>query len=132
MAGVAQGGVAQGTRTRTDLDPLPPPGPGTGLGSGSGSGSGLGADVERQRARLLAVHADLAREREAALSPAIERALETAQMYLFLALGYVGHTDALFPDELQAPHEPQAPGELSAPQSASPSTDATEGGGIPS
>ncbi|EIV91561.1 hypothetical protein [Frankia sp. QA3] len=113
-------GVVQGTRTRTDLGPLPPPEPelGTGPQLGTGAGSGLGADVERQRARLLAVHAHLAREREAALSPAIERALETAQMYLFLALGYVGHTDALFPDELQG-----------AP-TASPSTDPTEAEGV--
>ncbi|WP_261558753.1 hypothetical protein [Frankia tisae] len=108
--------MAQGTRTRTDLDPLPPPGPGT----GPGLGPGLGVDVERQRARLLALHAHLAREREAALSPAIERALETAQMYLFLALGYTGHTDELFPDELQVPDE------LRGAQAASPSTDATE------
>ncbi|WP_261568162.1 hypothetical protein [Frankia gtarii] len=131
MAGVAQGGVAQGTRTRPDLDPLPSPEPelGTGPEPGTGVGSGLGVDVERQRARLLALHAHLAQEREAALSPAIERALETAQMYLFLALGYVGHTDELFPDELQIPAEIQA-----AP-AAFPSTDATEAteaGGIQS
>jgi hypothetical protein len=98
-------GVVQGTRTRPDLDPLPSPEPEL----GTGVGTGLGDDVERQRARLLAVHDDLARERAAALSPAIERALQTAQMYLFLALGYVGHTDELFPDELQVTDELQAP-----------------------
>ncbi|WP_163551694.1 hypothetical protein [Candidatus Frankia alpina] len=116
--------MAQGTRTRTDLDPLPPPNPNT--------GPGLGADVERQRARLLALHALLAREREGALSPAIERALETAQMYLFLALGYVGHTDELFPDELNDPSELDEPDEIRAAPAASPSTDPTEAEGIES
>ncbi|CAJ61751.1 hypothetical protein FRAAL3107 [Frankia alni ACN14a] len=82
------------------------------------------------------MHALLAREREGALSPAIERALETAQMYLFLALGYVGHTDELFPDELHDPSQLHDPDELDEPdgiraaQAASPSTDPTEAEGI--
>lgn len=59
----------------------------------------LGADADAQRDRLVELRAHLARERDAALSPAVDRALEMADAYLFLALGYVGHTDELFPGE---------------------------------
>jgi hypothetical protein len=56
-------------------------------------------EVERQRQRLLALRAELVSARETAISPAIARALEMAETYLFLGLGYVGHTDELFPGE---------------------------------
>jgi hypothetical protein len=65
-----------------------------------GSGPGLGAEVDAQCARLLELRARLVRERQAALSPAIARALQMAEMYLFLSLGYVGYTGELSPDEL--------------------------------
>lgn len=32
-------------------------------------------------------------------SPAVERALETADVYVFLALTYLGFTDELYPEE---------------------------------
>jgi hypothetical protein len=59
---------------------------------------GLGESVDRQRERLLALRAQLIQERERAISPAVSRALEMAETYLFLGLGYVGYTDELFPD----------------------------------
>ncbi|MER7434821.1 hypothetical protein ACFU8R_22890 [Pseudonocardia alni] len=60
----------------------------------------LGAEADAQRERLVELRAHLARERGAAISPGIDRALEMADAYLFLALGYVGHTDEMFPGEL--------------------------------
>lgn len=59
----------------------------------------LGAEADAQRERLVELRAHLARERAAAISPAVDRALEMADAYVFLALGYVGHTDELFPGE---------------------------------
>jgi hypothetical protein len=59
---------------------------------------GLGESVDRQRERLLALRAQLIQERERAISPAVSRALEMAETYLFLGLGYVGYTDELLPD----------------------------------
>lgn len=35
----------------------------------------------------------------AAPSPAVERALETADGYVFLALTYLGYTEELYPEE---------------------------------
>lgn len=58
---------------------------------------GLGEDVDRQRDRLLALRGQLLRERQLAISPAVGRALEMAEMYLFLGLGYVGYTEELLP-----------------------------------
>lgn len=72
----------------------------TGLtGSATEPGADLGADIEEVRVRLLRLRADLVRERSAAPSPAVARALEVAETYLYLGLGYLGHCDDLFPEE---------------------------------
>lgn len=60
----------------------------------------LGGEADAQRERLVELRAHLARERAAAISPAVDRALEMADAYLFLALGYVGHVEEMFPGEL--------------------------------
>ena len=59
----------------------------------------LGHGARDQRERLLALRAQLLAEQADAASPAVARALEMADAYLFLALGYTGHTDELFPGE---------------------------------
>ena len=59
----------------------------------------LGGLPDLQRERLVALRAGLLSEQAAAVSPAVEKALEMADAYLFLALGYLGHTDELFPGE---------------------------------
>lgn len=56
------------------------------------------ADAE-QLDRLLALREKLEAERVGAMSPAVKRALETADYYLFLALGYFGYSDRLFPEQ---------------------------------
>ena len=66
----------------------------------------LGAEVDAQRTRLVALRERLVAEQAGAVSPAVARALETADAYLFLALGYLGHTDELFPGELEPPPAP--------------------------
>ncbi len=57
-----------------------------------------GAD-QLQLDRLLELRAELIQEREAAASPAVARALQMADYYLFLGLGYLGYTDRLFPEQ---------------------------------
>jgi hypothetical protein len=59
----------------------------------------LQADQAAQLERLLALREQLGLERRRALSPAVERALEVADVYLFLALGYFGYTERLLPEE---------------------------------
>lgn len=49
--------------------------------------------------RLLALRRALHTEQESAPSPAVARALEIADDYLFLAISYLGHTDQLYPEE---------------------------------
>ncbi|MDM3927507.1 hypothetical protein [Mycobacterium intracellulare] len=49
--------------------------------------------------RLLDVRRALLAEEADAPSPAVARALEMADVYLFLAISYLGHTDHLFPEE---------------------------------
>lgn len=57
----------------------------------------LGTDDALER--LLGLRRDLLAEAARAPSPAVHRALEMADAYLFLALSYLGHTDELYPDE---------------------------------
>jgi len=57
------------------------------------------ADLEPTRQGLLALRAELHRQREAAPTPGVAHALRLADSYLFLALGYCGHNDELFPEE---------------------------------
>lgn len=49
--------------------------------------------------RLLRLRRQLADERGRASSPAVARALEMADQYLFLGLGYFGYSERLFPEE---------------------------------
>lgn len=57
-----------------------------------------GVDAE-QLDRLLILRDSLQAERAGAMSPAVARALEMADYYLFLALGYFGYSDRLFPEQ---------------------------------
>jgi hypothetical protein len=57
-----------------------------------------GADAA-QLQRLLEMREMLRREREIASSPAVGRALQTADYYLFLGLTYFGYTERLFPEQ---------------------------------
>jgi hypothetical protein len=49
--------------------------------------------------RLLALRQELLAAKETAGTPAVARALEMADTYLFLAISYLGYTDHLFPEE---------------------------------
>jgi len=60
---------------------------------------GLEPQAMLQRDRLVQLRQRLREERTNAVSPAIERVLEMADMQLFLALSYLGYTDQLFPEE---------------------------------
>ena len=64
------------------------------------SGSNLGIEVENQLRRLVEVRAALAEVRGGAISPAVERALEMADIEIFLALGYLGYREQLFPEQI--------------------------------
>lgn len=57
-----------------------------------------GADVA-QLGRLLELRETLQRERDASESPAVARALQMADYYLFLGLTYFGYSDRLFPEQ---------------------------------
>lgn len=57
------------------------------------------AELDQTRDSLLALRADLDRQRRDAPTPAIAHALKLADAYLFMALGYTGHTDQLFAEE---------------------------------
>jgi hypothetical protein len=59
--------------------------------------------VDTQRERLIALRGQMLAEQADAASPAVARALEMADAYVFLALGYLGHVDELFPGELSDP-----------------------------
>jgi hypothetical protein len=65
--------------------------------------SSLGDVVDTQRERLIALRGQMLAEQADAVSPAVARALEMADAYVFLALGYLGHVDELFPGELSDP-----------------------------
>lgn len=56
-------------------------------------------ELEQARQDLVALRAELHRQRAAAPTPALAHALRLADGYLFLALGYCGHNDELFPEE---------------------------------
>ena len=57
------------------------------------------AELEATRQSLLALRAELHRQRDEAPTPGIAHALRLADAYLFMALGYCGHNDELFPEE---------------------------------
>ena len=59
----------------------------------------ISGEAAEQRARLLDLRRLLRAEREAAITPAVERALALADTYLFLGLTYLGYDDELFPEE---------------------------------
>lgn len=48
---------------------------------------------------LIGIREALSRARSEAPSPAVGRALQMADYYLFLALTYLGYTERLFPEE---------------------------------
>ena len=56
-------------------------------------------DLETTRHELLSLRSELRRQRSTAPTPAVARALRLADTYLFIALGYCGHNDELFPEE---------------------------------
>ncbi len=56
-------------------------------------------ELETARQDLLELRAELTRQRERASTPAIAHALRLADAYLFMAIGYTGHTDQLFPEQ---------------------------------
>jgi hypothetical protein len=57
------------------------------------------SELRQTRQELLALRRELHRQRDAAPTPAVAHALRLADAYLFLALGYCGHNDELFPEE---------------------------------
>lgn len=59
----------------------------------------LSLDEDAQLNRLLELRNRLSEERAEAMSPAVERALRLADVYLFLALGYFGYSDRLVPEQ---------------------------------
>jgi len=56
-------------------------------------------ELEQKRTELLALRAELHRQRTQAPTPGIAHALRLADIYLFMALGYCAHDDTLFPEE---------------------------------
>lgn len=59
----------------------------------------LTPEQSEQLERLLALRTQLLAERDGAMSPAVSRALELADVYLFLALGYYGYSERLLPEQ---------------------------------
>lgn len=58
------------------------------------------AELDTTRSDLLALRAELHRQRDVAPTPGIAHALRLADAYLFLALGYCGHNEQLFPEQV--------------------------------
>jgi hypothetical protein len=52
-----------------------------------------------QLERLGGLREQLRREMRDAATPAVARALETADYYLLIGLSYLGHTEYLFPEQ---------------------------------
>jgi hypothetical protein len=61
--------------------------------------SNFPAELDSTRRDLLSLRAELHRQRDTAPTPGIAHALRLADAYLFLALGYCGHNDQLFPEQ---------------------------------
>lgn len=59
----------------------------------------LGPAADEQLGRLVELRHRLADERATAVTPAVARALELADIQLFLAMTYVGHSLELFPEQ---------------------------------
>lgn len=55
--------------------------------------------TEDELARLLALRRSLLDASASAGSPAVARALEMADTYLFLGLSYLGYSEELYPEE---------------------------------
>lgn len=64
-----------------------------------GTPSLLSSEEAAQRDRLLTLREQLLAEGATAMTPAVARALQMADGYLFLALTYFGYTERLFPEE---------------------------------
>lgn len=54
---------------------------------------------ERELGELLAVRRALLQARANASSPAVDRALEMADTYLFLGISYLGYAEEIYPEE---------------------------------
>lgn len=61
--------------------------------------SNFPAELDQTRRDLLSLREELHRQRDAAPTPGIAHALRLADTYLFLALGYSGHNEQLFPEQ---------------------------------
>jgi hypothetical protein len=58
--------------------------------------------LDPQLDRLVALRATLRAEQQRAATPAVARALETADYYLLIGLSYLGYVDHLFPEQALA------------------------------
>lgn len=56
-------------------------------------------DPFNQLGKLVALRDSLTAERAAADSPAVARALEMADYYLFMGMTYLGYVDRLYPEQ---------------------------------
>lgn len=65
--------------------------------------------TESDLRRLLGLRRQLLHERATAASPAVAKSLESADVYLFLALSYLGYSAELFPEEARFAEAPDAP-----------------------
>lgn len=59
----------------------------------------LNSDQRAQLIRLASLRRQLRSEQSHAMTPAVARFLELADVYLFLALSQFGYVDQLFPEE---------------------------------
>lgn len=59
----------------------------------------FGVNVDAQLRRLTALRGQLREERAVAVSPAVARALELAEIELFLGLTCLGYSNELFPHD---------------------------------
>lgn len=59
----------------------------------------LPSQVQSTLDRLLSIRQSLLEEGSNAPSPAVARSIEMADVYLFLAISYLGYTDKMYPEE---------------------------------
>ena len=62
--------------------------------------------ADPQLARLITLRESLREEQRTAATPAVARALETADYYLLIGLSYLGYVDHLFPEQVDAFEQP--------------------------
>ena len=59
----------------------------------------LSQEEAAQLERLVALREQLRREQHEAVTPAVARYLQLADVYLFLGITHLGYTELLFPEE---------------------------------